>query len=225
MLVADGIGGASGGEVASRLAITTLTELVLRTPDWIMHRDGHPQLNQLILQRMVDRFERVHEVVVQRGLSEPDLAGMGTTLTVACTQGTDLLLIHVGDSRAYLCRRGQLLRLTRDQTVAQSMVDAGLLRPEEAEKHRLHHVLTGGIGVRVTNVQAELLTGRLQDGDQLLLCSDGLTDMVPESAIAEVLQVPGPAETICHVLIDRALEAGGKDNVTVILGRYHIPQV
>jgi len=222
-LVADGVGGMAAGEVASRMAVTTLIHLALDTPDWVM-LPGQVE-GRRILERMTERFRLVDAVLRAEAGRKPELMGMATTMTAAVIVGRELLVGHVGDSRAYLCRRGQLLRLTRDQTVAQSMVDAGLLRPEEAEKHRLHHVLTGGIGVRVTNVQAELLTGRLEDGDQLLLCSDGLTDMVPESAIAEVLQVPGPAETICHALIDRALEAGGKDNVTVVLGRYHIPQV
>jgi protein phosphatase len=222
LLVADGVGGAVAGEVASRTAIQALVDLVIETPDWIMRLDE--PLAQEVLQRMERRFQKVREVLVERARIDPALRGMATTMTVACTVGPDLLTAHVGDSRAYLCREGRLSRLTRDQTMAQSLADAGAIRPEEVATHPGRHVLTSAIATRGAFVQVEVGRSRLRDGDQLLLCSDGLTEMVDEEAIAAVLRIPGPASDACRELVDLALQAGGEDNVTVVLGRYRIPE-
>jgi serine/threonine protein phosphatase PrpC len=221
MLVADGVGGAAGGEIASRTAIHALVDLVIETPDWIMRLDE--PLAREVLQRMERRFQRVREVLVERAKADPSLRGMATTMTVACSTGPELLTAHVGDSRAYVFHDGRLERLTRDQTMAQSLADAGAIQPEEVAKHPMRHVLTSALATRGAFVQVELRRSRLQDGDQLLLCSDGLTEMVAEDEIARVLAAPGPAADPCRTLVDLALEAGGKDNVTVVLGRYRIP--
>jgi protein phosphatase len=221
LVVADGIGGAAGGAVASRTAIAVLVDLLLRTPDWIMRLDD-PGLQE-VLRRFERRFRQVNEAVAERGRAEPMLYGMGTTMTVAGSLGADLFVAHVGDSRAYLFRQGQLHRLTRDHTVAQSLADMGAIRPEEAAAHPLRHVLTDALGTRGAEGVADLRTLKLADGDQLLLCTDGLTEMVPEAAIAGALGKPGPAADTCTVLVDLALEGGGTDNVTVALARYRIP--
>jgi protein phosphatase len=139
---------------------------------------------------MERRFQMVREVLVERAKDDPSLRGMATTMTVACTTGSELLTAHVGDSRAYVFRDGRLRLLTRDQTVAQSLVDAGAIGPEEAAKHPSRHVLTSALATRGAFVQVELRRTRLQDGDQLLLCSDGLTEMVAEAEIARALATP-----------------------------------
>ncbi len=221
ILLADGVGGAAAGEIASRTAIHALVDLVIETPDWIMRLDE--PLAQEVLQRMERRFQRVREVLVERAKADPSLRGMATTMTVACSTGPELLTAHVGDSRAYVFHDGRLERLTRDQTIAQSLVDAGAIQPGEVAKHPMRHVLTSALATRGAFVQVELRRSRLQDGDQLLLCSDGLTDMVAEDEIARVLALPGAAAGPCRTLVDLALEAGGKDNVTVVLARYRIP--
>jgi protein phosphatase len=221
LLVADGMGGAAAGEVASRMAITNLINLVLLTPDWIMRLDE--QSAEVTARRMERRFQQVRDALTEQARLDPNLAGMGTTLTAAVSLGADLFITHVGDSRAYLLHQGRLLRLTHDQTLAQAMVDAGVLTPEEAATHFLRHVLAGVIGSRGDKVRVELSQLLLEDGDQLLLCTDGLTEMVPEPAIAEVLQGAATAGEACNTLVQRALDAGGKDNVTVVLGRYTIP--
>jgi protein phosphatase len=221
MLVADGVGGAAGGEVASRTAIHALVDLVIETPDWIMQLDE--PLAREVLQRMERRFQRVREVLIERATADPSLRGMATTMTVACSLGPELLTAHVGDSRAYVFRRGgRLERLTRDQTMAQSLADAGAISQEEVAKHPSRHVLTSALATRGTFVQVELKRSRLEDGDQLLLCSDGLTEMIADEAIARVLAAPGPSAEACQRLVDLALEAGGKDNVTVVLARYRM---
>jgi protein phosphatase len=172
---------------------------------------------------MEQRLQQVQAALAERALADPSLAGMGTTLTLACSLGADLLLIHVGDSRAYLFRQGRLQQLTHDQTVVQEMIDAGRLTPEEAATHRRRHVLTGAISTSGGKVPCQLRRFRLADGDQLLLCTDGLTGMVEEAKLTEVLRQPGSAADTCRVLVERALEAGGKDNVTVVLARYRLP--
>ncbi len=222
LLVADGVGGAAAGEIASRTAVHALVDLAIETPDWIMRLDE--ARSREILQRMERRFQKVREVLVERTKADPALRGMGTTMTVACSLGPDLLTAHVGDSRAYVLRRdGRLERLTRDQTMAQSLADSGAIRQEEVATSPYRHVLTSALATRGAFVQVELKRSTLSDGDQLLLCSDGLTEMVPDDAIARELAAPGPAAGVCRRLVDLALEAGGKDNVTVVLGRYRIP--
>jgi len=222
LLVADGVGGAVAGEIASRTAIHAIVAPVIETPDWIMQMD-EPLANE-VLARMERRFQRVREVLIERAAADPGLRGMATTMTVACSLGPELLTAHVGDSRAYVFRKGgRLERLTRDQTMAQSLADAGAITQEEVATHPSRHVLTSALATRGAFVQVELKRWRLEDGDQLLLCSDGLTEMVSDETIATVLASPGPSAETCRRLVDLALEAGGKDNVTVVLARYKIP--
>ncbi len=223
LLVADGVGGAAGGEIASRTAVHALIDLVIDTPDWIMRMD-EPLANE-VLQRMERRFQQVRDILMEKARADPSLKGMATTMTVAATLGNELLTAHVGDSRAYVMRRsGALERLTRDQTLAQSLADAGAISREDIATHPSRNVLTGALATRGAFVQVELKRWRLADGDQLLLCSDGLTDMVPDDKIARELGAQGNAADVCQRLVDLALEAGGKDNVTVVLGRYRMPQ-
>jgi protein phosphatase len=221
ILVADGVGGAAGGEVASRIAIQALLDLVVETPDWIMRMDA--PLAREVLERLERRFQRVRQVLVERAQADPSLKGMATTLTVAASIGRDLLTAHVGDSRAYLFRGGRLTRLTRDQTMAQSLADAGAIPPEEVAKHPGRHVLTGALATRGAFAQVELGRTRVEDGDQVLVCSDGLTEMVSEETIGRVLRPARSADEACRELIEQALEGGGKDNITAVLGRYRIP--
>jgi protein phosphatase len=129
----------------------------------------------------------------------------------------------VGDSRAYLFRQGKLNRLTRDHTAAQAMADAGWIPSEAVATHRLRHVLTRVVGAGGGDLEVEIQHVQIADGDRLLVCSDGLTDMVPDEGIAEVLRRVTRSEEACRALVDAALEAGGKDNVTAVLSRYFIP--
>jgi len=134
-----------------------------------------------------------------------------------------MLIAHVGDSRAYVFRKGELRRLTRDQTMAQFMADTGLISKDEIDCHPMRHILTGVLGTGATSGDVVLGVEKLVDGDQVLLCTDGLTEMVPEHVMARVLrESTGSAAEACQRLLDIALERGGKDNVTVVLGRYQI---
>jgi protein phosphatase len=219
MVVADGMGGMAAGEVASRLAIRTLVDLALSTPDWVLKK-GTPEIER-VMQRMAERYRRVDEALRDEAQADPDLSGMGTTMTLACSIGSDLVLAHVGDSRAYLMRDGELHLLTRDHTLVQELVDRGVVRPENASTHPFRHVLTrylgGGKGNLITE---EVQRVSLADGDQLLLCTDGLTDMVDAAAVKTVLRSSASADDACQALVDLALQQGGRDNVTVVLARY-----
>jgi protein phosphatase len=222
LLVADGIGGNVGGEVASRVGLSTLLSLVLHTPDWIISNEPHE--TEQVMQRFADRYQRIQEALCARSRADPSLAGMGTTMTLACSLGATVILGQIGDSRAYLLRSGKLWQLTRDHTLVQSMVDAGQLTPDQAARHPWRHALTRSLSSRGRDVCGDFQRAGLADGDQLLLCTDGLTDMVDESAILAMLQGAASADEACHALVAAALDKGGKDNVTVALARYRFPQ-
>jgi protein phosphatase len=219
-LVADGMGGRAAGEVASRTAIGALVNLAIQTPDWIMSFD-ESRVGE-VLERMKQRFERLSAVLADRATADPTLAGMGTTMTLVLSLGPDAIVTHIGDSRAYLRHGDTLLRLTHDQTMAQSLADAGAITPEELKRHPLRHMLTGVISTRDRKAPIQLQHVHFEDGDQVLLCSDGLTDMVSDAEIAETLRGEGSSDAICGALVDRALAAGGKDNVTVILAKFRV---
>lgn len=222
MIVADGMGGHAGGEVASRLAIATLINIVLHVPDWILRLDDEHA--QKVMDRAVDRYRQVHEALQERARLDPRLKGMGTTMTAAYSLGNDLFIAQVGDSRAYRFRGGSLRLLTRDQTQAQMLADEGLISQQDVARHRFRHVLTSALGGSQSSVRVEVQRWELADGDCLLLCSDGLTDMVDDAGIAAVLGRESHSEPACRQLIERALANGGKDNVTTVLARYSIPQ-
>jgi len=222
MLVADGVGGSAGGEVASRTAISALLDLAIQTPDWIFNVDDEGA--QAIMSRRKERFDRLREALDESEALDPDLAGMATTMTAAVSLGANLIISHVGDSRAYLFTHGQLVRLTKDQTMAQLLADLGVISPEEVDRHYARHVLTAAIKAEGQKADVELHHIRLASGDRLLLCSDGLTEMVSDDDIAAILKRPAPASESCQALIDAALAAGGTDNVTVVLASYQIPE-
>jgi protein phosphatase len=222
LVVADGMGGLGGGEVASRLAIATLVSLALHTPDWVV--GIRPKDTRRRMQRMEERWRRVQEALRQRGGREPALGRMRTTMSAAVSLGTRLVVGHVGDSRVYVFRQGQLHQLTRDHTMVQTLVDLGELTPEQAATHPQRHLLMRSFSAEGDTAQGDFQQALLADGDQLMLCTDGLTDMVDAQVISSVLSRAASADEACGVLLAAALKNGGKDNVTVALARYRFPQ-
>jgi protein phosphatase len=220
LLVADGVGGHAGGEVASRLAVTSLVHLVLDTPDWVLLIGEEEQ--ERSAERTRRWYHQVDAVLRAEAGADPSLAGMGTTLTVARNLGPLLILAHVGDSRAYLLRDGVLFQLTRDHTLSQDLADAGGLAPAEVATHVFRHVLTRALGGPKHWKGVDIRFVELHDADQVLLCTDGLTDMVDDEAIAATLRKATTAADACQALVDRALANGGRDNVTAVLARYRI---
>jgi protein phosphatase len=223
MVVADGIGGNAKGEVASELAIRTLVNLALNTPDWILMLEDEALFKE-IERRAIERWSDVNQMMAEQVQEDPSLEGYGTTMTYGFSLGKDLFLAHMGDSRAYLLRQERLHQLTRDHTMAQAMADQQIISQREIATHRWRHVLTKALGSR-SGVEPDVQWLMLEDGDRLLLCTDGLTDMLPDSRIAETLLASETAAKACDRLIEDALEAGGKDNVTAIVARYAIPAV
>ncbi|MGH9857773.1 MAG: PP2C family protein-serine/threonine phosphatase, partial [Acidobacteriota bacterium] len=145
------------------------------------------------------------------------------TLTGAYSFGDDLFIVHIGDSRAYLYRQNILKRLTHDQTVAQALADAGAIAQDEISTHRLRHTLTSCLGGQSSKIQMEIRHVRLMDGDRLLLCSDGLTDLVNEAEVADTLHLKKDSKGACEYLLDLAMQKGGTDNITILLADYSIP--
>ncbi len=225
MAVADGLGGHSAGEVASRTALVSMVQLVLRSPRWALRLDD-PATREADLQALFERVmgyhAGVHDAVRARAATDASLEGMGTTLTSAYSVGNDLFVMHVGDSRAYLLRDGRLHRITRDHTLAQSYADQGLIPQSEVESHELGHVLTRAMGAGEAHPDVELHHLDLQHDDRLLLCSDGLTRCVPETDIASLLSAFSDSDGACGALVDRALALGGSDNITAVVARYRI---
>lgn len=220
MALADGMGGMAGGEVASRMALARLLQLVIDTPDWIVPRD-ESHFDE-VQRRTDERFREVNATVAAHANREPRLHGMGTTLTLAWSLGADLHVAHVGDSRAYLSRRGMLHLLTRDHSLSQQLADLGMLPFEEVSNHRLRHVLTQFIGGQESQSVPEIERYTLADGDRLLLCTDGLFDGVDDATIGAVLSGDATSTAMAESLVDLAIRSGGRDNVTVIVARYEI---
>jgi PPM family protein phosphatase len=221
LIVADGMGGHAAGEVASRMALSALVALALDTPDWILRADEGYQ--STLEDRARQRVREVGALLVDTGRRDATLRGMGTTLTAARSLGRDLLITHVGDSRAYLLRGATLYRLTRDHTYAQLLVDTGQMAAADAATSGHAHVLTNALGGSSAEVQVDTDHALLEDGDRLLLCSDGLTDLVDDQTIATILHDATTAHDACTRLLQQALDNGGRDNVTVIVAAYSIP--
>ncbi len=217
-VVADGMGGHAAGERASALAIHTIEGFMLDALKWFSQLRGEE--GNAVLHEFQQAVSQADAALFAEAERHPELHGMGTTFTMAYSLHDDLFVAHVGDSRGYLLRRGQMYRMTHDHTMVDEMVQRGLLSPEEAAGHRLRHIITNALGGRDPGVRVELHKIRLEPGDVLLLCSDGLTEMVPDAEIAAVLHgEPGPWEA-CETLVARANERGGKDNITVVVARY-----
>lgn len=216
MVVADGIGGAASGDFASRLAIQTMFELAGRATSWVM------KITNLESQEVYDRVEayvsEIQKALHQCGEENPRLANMGTTWTSAHLFGRHAVVVHIGDSRAYLYRDARLRLITHDQTLGQEMVDIGM--PEDNAR-RFRNILTNSLSGNREDVHAAVYHIELRPGDRLLVCSDGLSNMVPEPQIAEVLDGQAEPQAACDHLVESALEAGGNDNITVALCNVH----
>ncbi len=204
-VVADGMGGARAGEVASRIAV----EMFERG----LPPNGTPESRLTVVAQDANR--EIHEL----SLAERELDGMGTTLTAAYLDESYLAIAHVGDSRAYMFRAGQLARLTEDHSLVDELVKAGKLTEEQALEHPQRSIITRALGPEA-EVTVDTRSYPLQAGDVLLLCSDGLTSMLPDPRIAAILAAATSLQEAAEHLVDAANEAGGRDNITVVLARF-----
>jgi len=216
MIVADGMGGGQSGEVASELVLRIGWELAGAAPFWVMKYN--PRLIERIRAKIADYGRQIQQELRDLADADPRLAGMGTTWTCVYVMGSDAIIAHVGDSRACLFRDGALQKLTRDHTFAQAMQDLGV---SEQQTTPYKHLLINSFGAHPEDVKIDVDHIPLEDRDRLLVCSDGLTDMVTDDEIAATLAQVNGAQATCDALIGRALHNGGKDNVTVIVADFH----
>ncbi len=201
--VADGMGGAKAGEIASRTAIDVIGLGV---------EDG------IVRSRLVELVRRANRAVHEAQRADEDLSGMGTTATVAHVGEEALTVAHVGDSRAYLVRGGSLRRLTDDHSLVEEMRRSGKLTAEEAANHPQRSIITRALGPDSV-VDVDVREFKLERGDVVLLCSDGLTSMIPEERVGEIIRKNQRLDTAGRALIAAANAAGGRDNITVVLFR------
>lgn len=200
-VVADGMGGHEAGEVASEIAIETISKQAPKIPD-----------SEQLVNAVKDANRKILEAA-SNGIGKP---GMGTTLTAAMIYDDQLTIAQVGDSRAYLLHDGKLQRLTRDHSLVADLVEQGRITEEEARIHPQRSVITRALGSE-PHVEPDIYVLRLSEGDRLLLCSDGLSSMIYDSKIESVLKLYKDASECCDALINEALKAGGLDNVTVVV--------
>jgi protein phosphatase len=199
LMVADGMGGAVAGEIASGIAVTVASE---------------PDISNLISSE--DRVLKANEAVGEAVAADSSLAGMGTTLTLVKLSVDGVLdLAHVGDSRGYLLRDGELQQLTTDHTLVNELIELGRITPDEAEHHPHRHLITRVLGLGPVGVDTMKMD--LEDGDRILLCSDGLTTMVSDFGIQQILAAGEGVEATVWALIEHANVAGGVDNTTVVV--------
>ena len=221
MVLADAVGGEAAGEVASRQAIYTLLSLALHTPDW-QFRWGSKERNT-VMWRMKDRFRRINDALLRDAAANPRLTGMCTTLTAAVIYGNGLIIGHLGDSRAYLLHHGKLVQLTRDHRIGERLVEDRTHNRSDPLVVELRGLLPKALGSKEGECEPDVYDCLLENNDQLLLCTDGLTDMVADVDIETIMNSSRSAESACRNLIDRAVSNGGRDNVTVIIARYSVP--
>ena len=215
VLVADGVGGGSGGEEASRFALEQVTHYATQSLQCYYSADAQDEAFQGLLQQVA---HRCHTALLERSAADPDLRGMATTLTLFIGVWPWLYLLQVGDSRFYLFRDGRLTQVSRDQTMAQALLDQGVITPADVERSPWSHVLSSAIGGK----QTEPVVTRLQNHwrNVHLFCTDGLTKHVSNDRIAERLSTMQSARQACEALLQDALDGGGSDNITIIVGRF-----
>lgn len=213
-LVADGMGGAQAGEVASRMAVETVGRNFIDALGKQVVVD-----QQSLITALTETIREANELIFQQGQKRTELNGMGTTLTAAIVLGGTILFAQLGDSRAYLARKGVISQMTKDQSLVAQMVASGSLTPEEAKTHPKRNVILQALGIQ-SQVDVAITLAELRRGDQIVLCSDGLSGKVDAEEIKEFLEKFEP-KAACQGLVRMARERGGEDNITVIVARFN----
>ncbi|MGI9444565.1 MAG: PP2C family protein-serine/threonine phosphatase [Rubripirellula sp.] len=218
LLVADGMGGHAAGEQASQLAISHLVHRLLNSVHWFFHGDDENEDD--FVANLQDLMQDANVKILRESARNSKVRGMGTTLTMAHRIGRRMFVVHAGDSRCYLYRNGAAEQLTTDHTLARQMVEKGGMRPEDESTSRWSNVLWNVLGGNSNDeVVAEARRVDLEEGDLIVLCSDGLHRYVDAETLAEVLSVTEDPESACRTLVDFANASGGQDNVTVVVAK------
>jgi PPM family protein phosphatase len=218
LLVADGMGGHRAGERASAIAVAAIEQFTLNTFRWFFAADSPGA--QKVLAQFQSALSEADAKIVEEAAENPELHGMGTTLTMAFQLGSQLCIVHVGDSRAYMYRAGQLHQLTQDHTLVAEMVRSGAIQQDQVANHHLRHVITNVVGGPHPGVKVEARAFEIQAGDRLLLCSDGLTEMLTSDMIIAALNEDMAPERAARALVAQANDLGGRDNITIVVARF-----
>lgn len=221
LLVADGVGGNEAGDIASRLGAATVEEFLLNT---FRRFAAAPSVDgQTALQELQAALRSADSRLFHAVETHPAWRGMGTTLTLAVASGRRLFVAHAGDSRCYVYSEGRLRQLTHDHTLAGDLARSGMITHSEQAHHPWRNIVTNLLGGSEPGVRAEVHLLELHPDDVVLLCTDGLTEMVSDAGIARMLATEEDPRTACQMLIDAANQNGGTDNVTVVVARFHEP--
>jgi protein phosphatase len=205
--VADGMGGAASGEVASRMFCDTVGELFSQS---------EATSEEDVLKLMHATFQLANERILDKAKLEPEHGGMGCTAELLKFHDGMYILGHVGDSRVYLFRKGQLKQISKDHSLVQEQLEQGLITALEAKTHSLRHIILRAVGIN-DELAVDFMKGRTVSGDIFLLCSDGLSDMIDDPAIQKMLSLSGGLDEKRDALVEAAKSAGGHDNITVVL--------
>lgn len=204
IVVADGMGGHRAGDVASQMAVDFIKEY-----DFNLDKDILNEINNLITM--------INKNIIKKGEDTPEYKGMGTTLSLALIYDEKIYIGHIGDSRIYLFRENELKKITTDDSLVNELIESGRINPNEAFDHPQKHILTQALGID-KDINIETNEIKLKENDLLLFCTDGLTDMIREENIEEIISNHSDLNTITQKLGKKALENGGSDNITLITG-------
>ena len=208
-VLCDGMGGANAGSIASTLATKTFMNYLVERI--MASRAKNPDVKR----HMLNACNKANDIVYSYTRFNTDYSGMGTTVVAAVVMGGTAVIANVGDSRAYVISKKKITQLTKDHSYVQELVDKGIITPEKAKTHPKRNVILQALGCE-DGVQCDIFTHKLARGERLLLCSDGLTNMLSDEEILEAAQHNKTIENLCKKLIELALEAGANDNVTVV---------
>lgn len=214
MMVCDGIGGHNAGEIASAMALTSIGQAWEKT-----------EFNDIeeVYQWLIQKITEANEAIFTRSAQYEDLYGMGTTVVVASIIGNQLMIANVGDSRAYVLRNFQLKQLTEDQSLVNALLKSGEITPEEAENHPNKNIVTQSLGV-TSSVEIDFVRMTIKNEDTLILCSDGLSDMLSLEEIRNVMNHYSDVEQQVEKAVQEANEAGGRDNITVAIAKIQLQE-
>ena len=214
MMVCDGIGGHNAGEIASAMALMSIGQAWEKT-----------EFNDIeeVYQWLIQKITEANEAIFTRSAQYEDLYGMGTTVVVACIVGNQLMIANVGDSRAYVLRNFQLKQLTEDQSLVNALLKSGEITPEEAENHPNKNIVTQSLGV-TSSVEIDFVRMTIKNKDTLILCSDGLSDMLSLEEIRNVMNHYSDVEQQVEKAVQEANEAGGRDNITVAVAKIQLQE-
>ena len=214
MMVCDGIGGHNAGEIASAMALMSIGQAWEKT-----------EFNDIeeVYQWLIQKITEANEAIFTRSAQYEDLYGMGTTVVVASIIGNQLMIANVGDSRAYVLRNYQLKQLTEDQSLVNALLKSGEITPEEAENHPNKNIVTQSLGV-TSSVEIDFVRMTIKNEDTLILCSDGLSDMLSLEEIRNVMNHYSDVEQQVEKAVQEANEAGGRDNITVVIAKIQLQE-